>query len=360
MVMKLLDYSFARPDPAQIKADGFSGVLRYFAPLSEGGKIITKDEVAALQAQGLAIGFIWESYANRALEGSSAGSQDGLEALRQANLLGVPSLVPICFAVDYDAPESDQPEIDAYFDGVANIIGLNRTGSYGGYWVIKRLFDNGKITFACQTYAWSGGNWDNRAQLRQTDNGQWNGQVDFDEDEQGLAGLWTLNNREDSMNQDDVNAMAQARGFAPSQAEVTKWTDPNQFPTFKDAMYDIVKQYPVENISTPKAIADEQQIKSLQDQLNEAQGNDKATIIDLQEKLDNSNSMVDNLKSQLSKVQGPSIIDRLAQYNKVWIALAGIAVGALTSWLGVNNPIVQGVVDVLSVVGVYVTPNKSL
>ena len=46
-----------------------------------------------------------------------------------------------------------------------------RTGAYGGYYVIKRAFDAGKITWGWQTYAWSGGQWDARAQFRQTSNG---------------------------------------------------------------------------------------------------------------------------------------------------------------------------------------------
>ncbi len=36
--------------------------------------------------------------------------------------------------------------------------------------MIKRLFDGGKITWGWQTYAWSGGNWDSRAQVRQVQN----------------------------------------------------------------------------------------------------------------------------------------------------------------------------------------------
>jgi len=32
---------------------------------------------------------------------------------------------------------------------------------------MQRLFDDGKIAYGWQTYAWSYGNWDGRAQLRQ-------------------------------------------------------------------------------------------------------------------------------------------------------------------------------------------------
>lgn len=189
---KLLDYSFARPAPADIKNQGFAGVLRYLSP--NAGKNLTASERDGLRAEGLAIGLVWEWYAGRAKEGHDAGVQDGQAALAQANALGVPASVPLFFAVDYDAPESDQPALNAYFQGVASVIGLDRTGVYGGYYIVKRLFDAGLVKAGWQTYAWSGGQWDSRAQLRQTLNGQWSGQVDFDEDENGLAGLWAADN----------------------------------------------------------------------------------------------------------------------------------------------------------------------
>src|SRR5436305_1765482 len=75
------------------------------------------------------------------------------------------------FSVDFDATPAQQTPINAYFDGVVSVIGLARTGAYGGYYVIKRLFDGGKIKWGWQTYAWSGGQWDSRAQLRQVQNG---------------------------------------------------------------------------------------------------------------------------------------------------------------------------------------------
>lgn len=187
-VTTLLDYSFSRPDPATIVAAGFTGVLRYLSP--NVGKNLTIPERDSLRAAGLDIGLVWEWYAQRANEGHDAGVQDAQAALTQANALGYPADLPLFFAVDWDATPAQQTNIDAYFDGVASIIGLARTGIYGGYWPLKRCFDDGKVTFGWQTYAWSGGQWDSRAQLRQTLNGQWSGQVDFDEDEQGTAGLW--------------------------------------------------------------------------------------------------------------------------------------------------------------------------
>lgn len=179
MSQKLLDYSFARPDPANIKNQGFVGVLRYLSP--NAGKNLTADERDALRAQGLGIGLVWEWYENRAKEGKAAGLADGLAALNQANALGYPQYLPLYFAVDFDATEQDQGPINDYFDGVRTSLAGRKVGAYGGFYPVKRLFDAQLIQYGWQTYAWSGGQWDSRAQLRQTLNGQWGGQVDFDE-----------------------------------------------------------------------------------------------------------------------------------------------------------------------------------
>ena len=73
------------------------------------------------------------------------------------------------------------------------MLGRSRTGAYGGYWVIKRLFDAHKIAWGWQTYAWSGGNWDSRAQLRQIQNGIDNGNEDKDEAVAADFGQWGAN-----------------------------------------------------------------------------------------------------------------------------------------------------------------------
>ncbi len=173
---QVLDYSFARPDPAAIKAAGYVGVLRYVAPLGrqsgnafggadDSAKVIFAAEYNALRSAGLQVALNWEWYAARAKEGAAAGTADAQEALRQANTLNYRGC--IYFSVDYDAPESDQPAINAYFEAAAQVIGLARLGAYAGYWPLKRLFDAGLISFGWQTLAWSGGNREGRAHLYQ-------------------------------------------------------------------------------------------------------------------------------------------------------------------------------------------------
>jgi len=110
----------------------------------------------------------------------------------------------------YDA---DPTDVVAYFQGVASVIGLARTGVYGGYKVVKYLLDHGYVKWAWQTGAWSGNRWDPRANIRQliatrtiggvacdvntaytTDYGQWMpGKTPLPEDDMTPAQAATLN-----------------------------------------------------------------------------------------------------------------------------------------------------------------------
>lgn len=176
---QVLDYSLARPAPSEIKARGYIGVLRYVAPAEDAPKVITASEYAALRSAGLVVCLNWEWYGNRAKEGASAGEFDAQSALMQAKALGYDG--PIYFSVDYDAPEADQPGINAYFQTCAQVIGKPRLGAYGGYWPLSRLFDAGLISYGWQTLAWSGTNRESRAHLYQNGATDFAGQADIND-----------------------------------------------------------------------------------------------------------------------------------------------------------------------------------
>ncbi|MEO8552838.1 MAG: glycoside hydrolase domain-containing protein [Kofleriaceae bacterium] len=174
-----VDYSWARPSLDTLHANGYTFVSRYLS-YDTSGKNITAGEAAVLRASGFDIVLNWEQSANAALQGYNRGVSDAQAAVGQAAAIGAPPNLPIYFSIDFDAQASQQGAIDAYFDGVAAVIGRGRTGAYGGYYLIQRLFDHGKIAYAWQTYAWSGGHWDPRAQVRQIQNGILGGAADLD------------------------------------------------------------------------------------------------------------------------------------------------------------------------------------
>jgi hypothetical protein len=188
-----VDYAWGRPGAAALKKAGVKFVVRYVSHDTT-GKNLSASEARALSDAGLWIAVVWESTASRALAGRSAGVADATEAAKQAKACGMPAGRPIYFAVDFDATSGQQDEIHAYLDGVAGVLGRGAVGLYAGYGPIKRAFDAKKITFGWQTYAWSGGNWDSRAQLQQYSNGHDVGGVDCDYDRAMKAdyGQWRV------------------------------------------------------------------------------------------------------------------------------------------------------------------------
>ena len=127
----------------------------------------TRAMINAYHAMGRGTVCVWETTARRALAGYAAGRTDALAALRQEQALGLPPQLPVYFAVDFDETLSQAGPVASYFRGVNTVLGVNRTGGYGGYWTISRLFNSSLIRFGWQTSAWSGGRWDPRAQLQQ-------------------------------------------------------------------------------------------------------------------------------------------------------------------------------------------------
>ncbi len=164
-----IDYAWGRPGVAALRGAGAGFVFRYLSHDST-GKNLTRGEANELTAAGIDIGVVWEDAADAALQGYGQGRADAQAALAQANACGMPSDRPIFFAVDFDANPGDQGAINAYLDGAAGVLGKGRTGIYGGYWPVSRALAGGHCTWAWQTYAWSGGLWDSRAQLQQYSN----------------------------------------------------------------------------------------------------------------------------------------------------------------------------------------------
>lgn len=196
-----VDEAWARAPVSVLNASGYRFVVRYLS-YDTTGKNLTPAEAKALSAAGLAIVSNWEYAARAALGGVDQGRRDATEAARQHTADGGPPDRPIYFSVDFDvpdfAPNSGDPvaklgPIADYFRAVGAVLGLPRVGAYGGFWVIKRLFDAGLIRWGWQTFAWSGGQWDPRAQLRQVHNGVTVGGADVDVDQSQVPdfGQWT-------------------------------------------------------------------------------------------------------------------------------------------------------------------------
>jgi hypothetical protein len=174
VTVKGIDVAWARPSVAQIKGVGAQFVCRYFS--GDPKKNLHADEVTAYHAAGLGTVVVWETTAGRATAGKAAGVADAKAAEVQRKAVGLPADMVLHFAVDVDTSWSS---VQAYFDGVISVLGLARTGCYGGVKVINGAYGHG-IRFLWQTVAWSGGVWSVHATIQQRGGTVLGGSADLD------------------------------------------------------------------------------------------------------------------------------------------------------------------------------------
>jgi hypothetical protein len=188
-----LDEAWDRATPQQLLAYGARFVCRYLGE-DVTGKNLTYAEARVLSSFGIGIVSNYEYNPGAAKRGFAEGQRVARLADAQHRACGGPGDRPIYFSVDFDASSADLPAIGQYFAGIASVIGVQRTGAYGEFQVIKFLFDVGAINWGWQTYAWSNGAWDPRAQLRQVLNGIHVAGHDMDRDEAQVAdvGAWVV------------------------------------------------------------------------------------------------------------------------------------------------------------------------
>jgi hypothetical protein len=182
-----IDWAWGTPNiPAMAKA-GVKFAGRYLS--GDTTKNLTATQAHSLGAHGIDCIVVWETTANRAMAGRSAGIADAQKAKVLADRCGMPSGKPIYFAVDFDGTLA---QVKDYFAGVNTVLGVRRTGVYGGYRVVSGLFDAKMVAYGWQTYAWSGGKWDPRAQVQQYSNGHNLGGVacDYDRSTHADFGQW--------------------------------------------------------------------------------------------------------------------------------------------------------------------------
>lgn len=237
MTVPGVDYSWGRPDPAELYRLGYRFAARYVS-YDNTGKNLTPGERDALIDAGIAIVLNWEHAAGDAKGGYNAGLEHGRQALDMAIDLGMPDDRPIYFSVDFDMPDSQANVVGEYFAGVNAILPMERIGIYGGYKAICYAVDRDWARWLWQTYAWSYGNWHpanhfeqwsnghyiagadvDKNRARQSDIGQWG--VDdvsakdvwtYDVDPAGTAytasgALWTVFNRSDYLANDFAGAV---------------------------------------------------------------------------------------------------------------------------------------------------------
>lgn len=120
------------------------------------GKDWTRSDLNVWHANHKPTGFVWEQGAAQATLGCSQGTRDAINARNEANALGAPAYSVIHFAVDADVSGAS---VAPYFKCAKAILGSERTGVYGSYYVVRDLVQWGIIANRAvwQTRGWSNG-----------------------------------------------------------------------------------------------------------------------------------------------------------------------------------------------------------
>lgn len=241
--MKGLDYSSGRPDLKKAKTLGYGFVIRYLFPPLKGA---TKAEATAIRAAGLGLVVVYESYAGRALEGQAAGAADGKTALAFARAIGFPDSRPLYFAVDFAGTVAQQPAIDAYLRGAASVIGAERVGVYGSYYVVERCYANETAQWFWQTRGWSSGKVSTHTHCYQYLNGQAvaGANVDLNESKQDDFGAWEVEVTKPVVTKPVVTPVAKpsvAMQWAIDNKIVDKGLDPNTVVTWHSLLWTLYR-----------------------------------------------------------------------------------------------------------------------
>ncbi|MGD0376605.1 MAG: glycoside hydrolase domain-containing protein [Streptosporangiaceae bacterium] len=190
----IVDYSTFRPTIKMLKDAGVTAVGRYIGwdsvpGYQQIGKNITKAEAGTLIGNGISVFLSFEYAADAVLLGAVQGEKDGKLASEQLTALGAPEGMAVYFAVDFDiadyAPGSTDPKAKLgpaadYFEAINALTPGYQVGVYGGFYAVSRALSAGLAALGWQTIAWSGGQWDDRAVLRQLGSEIWGSNADVD------------------------------------------------------------------------------------------------------------------------------------------------------------------------------------
>jgi len=152
------DYSAWRPSAAELKALGFSFVVRYIAPGDQTRvKVVSKEEIAALHAGGIAVLIVFEWRVTDAFGGAKQGNEYGLWAKNKLQELGYPKGLACIVAVDTDSLQSTTlSTIEAYLRAFAHALAPDyKLGVYGGTRVMSRVKDVSVLNWQANARSWS-------------------------------------------------------------------------------------------------------------------------------------------------------------------------------------------------------------
>jgi Domain of unknown function (DUF1906) len=174
---KMIDFAERQVPVDQIAAAGYAGVIVYVSQLRPGAtfdfKPVSRSYTDALRAAGLHVVSVyqygkpgWVNSPSDFTRGFDGGVADASTALSLHAAAGGPDSAPIFFSVDDDvSTDAWKSTASQWFKGINSVLGVQRTGIYGGVRQVTWAADDGVIghsssaghCWAWQTRAWSGG-----------------------------------------------------------------------------------------------------------------------------------------------------------------------------------------------------------
>jgi hypothetical protein len=183
---QLIDYSMRQIPADQIRGAGYAGVINYVSlsrPGSHfGAKPITRPYADSLRATGLVIVSNYQygkpggTAPSDFTRGFAGGVADARTAWQLHTAAGGGSSAPVFFSVDDDINRNTWNDVALqWFRGINSVLGVQRTGVYGGVEVCRWAAADGVIgnsstpgrRWAWQTRSWSRGERDAAAVLYQ-------------------------------------------------------------------------------------------------------------------------------------------------------------------------------------------------
>ena len=166
-----VDYSWGRPDLKCLHSKGKQFACRYLS-FNTDNKTLTRGEADQITAAGMWVVANWEQTGKGDIGGRTM-AQAVDRALQIADQCNIPKGRPIYLSVDYDVQPGEYNRIEDIIGKAQQGIGkaYDVGALYGSYSLLRAMFDRGAIRWGWQTYAWSYGNVDPRAQVLQYHNG---------------------------------------------------------------------------------------------------------------------------------------------------------------------------------------------
>jgi Domain of unknown function (DUF1906) len=134
------------------------------------GKCLRPAEVRAYVEAGIQVIVNWETSEDAMISGAGRGAEAARNSLTMARRCGMPADRPVYFSLDTDPTkltDGQWARVFDFLDGAAGVLGRANVGIYGGLLAVQKALDAKKAVWAWQTFAWSGGQWDERAHIRQ-------------------------------------------------------------------------------------------------------------------------------------------------------------------------------------------------